>query len=189
MPPDIRTDFLRPKDFHLISAVEHEKNVDLTIHRSVIFLVMSLIFIELFGDILYLALRTPPLFFISLSDSTRISLLPLYLLSFVIISFFKLILFTTVSLSWANTYYEIGNGEVKVISGIFSKKEKAYSFAHAQEVRFNQGFFGNIFNVGTLEIFSPALKQRITISGISHPRKCAEIIKSQITPDKIAYQA
>ena len=188
-PSGIKTEFLRPKDFHLVSAVEHEKKTDLTIHRSVVFLITNLILIEIFGDILYMIVRTPPLFFIPFSDEVRISLLPFYLMAFVVISFFKLIFFTAVSLSWANTYFEIENGEIKIISGIFSKREKAYSFVHAQEVKYSQGFFGNIFNVGKLEIYSPALKKRITISGISHPRKCAEIIKSQIDPEKIGYQA
>lgn len=48
---------------------------------------------------------------------------------------------------------------------------------------FEQSFFGKIFSYGTMELYDPALKEKIYLLNVPNPRKNSELVE-KILPKK-----
>ena len=86
-----------------------------------------------------------------------------------------------IALEWATCSYQIYEDEIKFCYGIFSKNEKLFSTAHMHEVIKTQSFIGRLFNFGSLEIHSPAIKETIILSNIPEPRKYEELLDTRLS--------
>lgn len=79
-------------------------------------------------------------------------------------------------IAWKNIYYLIGPSEVVVRSGLFNRKEKSYQLNQLETVSVIQGFFGRMFDYGTLRLYSPLLDTKLNIFQIPNPHKYKELI-------------
>ncbi len=165
-----------------------KEEIPLIIHQSPFILGSKIVTILALSLVLYLALWIPSFFFAESSIALAPVLGPLYILIFVLLIFIDMFLIIYTILSWSRTYYVIEKAEVRIIYGIFSKNEKAFALMHAQEVTVHKGLLGNLFNFGTVEIFSPSLKDRVYLLNIANPDECVSVIKEKLV-EKVAYQA
>ncbi len=152
----------------------------IVLRRSVFLLIINLISIEIFFDLIYIALKLPPIYF-NLSLVLQTQLMPIYFIFFVLLNILKIIIMLIAALGWVTSRYHIGQGEIRYKSGILGHSEKIFLCNHTQEVTYVQGFWGRLFNFGSIEIYNPALKEKIYIDSIPNPKKCVEIVKKNLS--------
>jgi len=179
MPILFRRNFLRPSQGGRVSETNSPQNIKIVLRKSVFYLILSFIAIELIFDSVYLFVKFPPVIF-KFPLNLQTKLIPLYFLLFVILNATKLFLMLTLAIKWISSTYEIRTHEIRHKYGILNKKEKIFLCDLAQEVSLSQNLFGKIFNFGTIEIFNPAIKEVIILEGIPNPEKYAEIVKKNI---------
>lgn len=152
------------------------------VHQSIFFIIIKLISIEILFDVVYLILRVPPVY---LHLTTRILsfLLPIYFFVFIILTAIKLFLIISTAIKWTANYYELCKGEIRYVTGIFFHKEKVYRCTYTQEVDYTQNIIGRIFNYGTIEIYNPAMKEKLFLYAIPNPKRYATIIKNLLPED------
>lgn len=178
----INTEIIDP----LISNVSENTSVTnpipekIVLRRSVFLLLINLISVEIFFDLIYIALKLPPIYF-NLSVVLQNQLMPIYFICFVLLNVLKIIVMLIAALGWVTNRYHIGQGEIRYKSGILGHSEKIFLCNHTQEVTYDQGFWGRLFNFGSIEIYNPALKEKIYIDSVPNPSKCVEIIKKNLS--------
>lgn len=158
-------------------------HMKIVLRRSIFTLIFAIISIEILFDALYILFRAVP-FYTQFITIPAAQTAVIYFVLFVSITFLKLCFIMVFCLRWLTTTYEIANGEIKFKQGIFSDNEKVYLCRHTQEVIASRGFFGKIFNFGSIEIYDPSLKERIYIDSVQNPQKYAEIIKNNLPSAK-----
>jgi uncharacterized membrane protein YdbT with pleckstrin-like domain len=105
--------------------------------------------------------------------------LELYLfISTLIIHIINLFSAIWITLFWSSSYYVITPKYVTVKRGVFYTYEKVYNIEKTESVTFTQGFWGKIFNYGTVKVFNPALREDVFIRNIPSPDKFAELIRT-----------
>jgi hypothetical protein len=87
-----------------------------------------------------------------------------------------LILF--VVLNWFYEYYIIQNDAIIVRHGIIFSKEDVYQMEDVKSIDVSQGFFGKLFNTGTVEFFAFRMNQAVYLNHIASPYKVATLIHS-----------
>lgn len=161
------------------SASQTPSASEIVLRHSVFLLIINLITIEFLFDSFYLILKVLPIP-LNLSFSFQSQLWPIYFGIFGILLLFKTVLMVFAAIQWVTTSYEIRDNEIRYRYGIFSHHEKIFMCAHTQEVTFAQGILGRIFNFGSVEIYSPVIKEHIILASIPNPQHYAEIIKGNI---------
>ncbi len=150
------------------------------LRRSVFLLIINLISIEIFFDLIYIGLKFPSIYF-SFSPALQNQLMPAYFVCFVLLNIMKVIIMLIAALGWVTNRYHIGRGEIRYKSGILKHSEKIFLCNHTQQVTFEQGFWGRLFNFGSIEIYNPALKEKIYLDSVPDPSKCADIVKKNLS--------
>lgn len=167
----------------ILPSTKVEKKVPFAIlRRSIFYLIITLIAIELFFDLLFLGLRFALMIVVLPSDIAK----TVTYLSFSVFSSYsvlKAIFMLYLAIRWVTTRYELYDGEVRFKHGIVLKQEKIYMCTYTQEVVTSQGFLGRIFNFGTIELYNPVLKESVYIDSIPNPTKYTEMIKNGL-PDQ-----
>jgi membrane protein YdbS with pleckstrin-like domain len=153
----------------------------ITLRHSVFLLILNLITIEFLFDIFYFILKVLPIP-LKLSLSFQTQLWPIYFGIFGVLLIFKIILMVFAALQWVTSNYEIRKNEIRYKYGVFSHNEKIFMCTHTQEVRYTQNLLGRIFNFGSIEIYSPVIKERVYLASIPNPKRYVEVIKANI-PD------
>jgi uncharacterized membrane protein YdbT with pleckstrin-like domain len=150
----------------------------IVIKKSISLFVLRVITLELVFELIYLSWRG------------LIHLLPFSLENLVMVNALSIIFFLVlvtiiqnavlifITLNWINNYYEIRSDEIVHITGIFSKTEKAYPYRDIQAVTIHQGFFGRLFNYGSVQLYIPTLGYDLDFNEISSPAKFVELIKN-----------
>jgi uncharacterized membrane protein YdbT with pleckstrin-like domain len=82
-------------------------------------------------------------------------------------------------IKWFFTFHEITLKEISVHSGFFIQKKKYFSLEKAETVTFHKGFFGQLFNFGTIDVefFMSNQRQILVLPNISNPEKYASLIE------------
>lgn len=74
-----------------------------------------------------------------------------------------------VVLSWYQEYYIVSDDAIIVHKGILFTREDVYQIEDLKSIDVTQGFWGKIFNTGTLEFYAFRLRKDIYLSHISDP--------------------
>lgn len=104
-------------------------------------------------------------------------LFPLYSLGLFVISLINVLIVLFIILRWRSEYAEItGDGVIKH-SGIFYKNEQKFACNFVEAIKIEQDFWGLCLNYGTLELYDPALEEKIFLLNIANPKNKREIIE------------
>jgi membrane protein YdbS with pleckstrin-like domain len=175
-----RTQFVRGQVLQNDPKVIPKEKIIL--RKSIYCIIIRFVVIEVIFDSLYLFVKFPAMY-LHFPLSLQNTLTPLYFLLFVILNTFKLLLMITIALKWITNHYEINKREIRHKSGVFGHKEQVYLCDFAQEVSFSQSLLGRILNYGTVDVYNPAIKERIYLDSIPNPAKFSEVIKKNL-PDE-----
>ncbi|MBI2028577.1 MAG: response regulator [Candidatus Levybacteria bacterium] len=108
----------------------------------------------------------------------------LYLVALVMLLVFNIVIIFFIVARWHFEYTEVSKEGVVRHSGIiFSKKKEKYECNFVEAISFEQSFFGKLFNYGTIELYDPALKEKIYLLNVSNPKKYTELVE-KILPKK-----
>src|SRR5690348_12321015 len=105
----------------------------ITLRKSIFFVILKFIAIELFFDLLFVSLRFPLMIFTlpqRLQGAISLSFIVLFVLFFMM----KALFFMIIGLKWATCSYQITNDEIKDKCGLIYKKEKSFLYLYTQEV-------------------------------------------------------
>lgn len=92
-------------------------------------------------------------------------------------------------LSWVFEYYIIKHDSIIVRKGIIFSDENAYQMEDIKTIEVFQGFFGKLFNMGTLRLFAFRARQDIVLTGIDRPhRVAAHIHELHPAPQLLEYK-
>jgi uncharacterized membrane protein YdbT with pleckstrin-like domain len=148
------------------------------VRKHPMILLERLIFNELIFFLIYFALRWAYYNF-PYDSFSIIPDLEIYLfLSTLLIHIVNIFSAVWITLFWSSNYYIITPKDVTVRRGVFYTYEKAFSIDKAESVTYRQGFWGKVFNYGTVKVFSPALREDIFIRDIPSPEKFAELLRT-----------
>lgn len=86
-----------------------------------------------------------------------------------------LVLFIT--LSWIYEYSMIKNSEVLTHRGIMFSHEQVYEMADIKTIEVVQGFWGKLFNTGTVKLYAHRAQKNIFLRSVSGPHAIAAHIR------------
>lgn len=157
------------------------------LRQSIYIFIFKIVVVELLSDLIYSVIRIPELYF-NISPQLKIELIPYYFLIFLLLGVLRVVIILYIALYWINTQYVVTKGEIIFKTGVINVKEKIYSIAHIQEVIYTENFIGRLFNFGTLEIYSPSIRENMFFYQIPDPKKYQEIINSYlIKSESVSY--
>lgn len=149
----------------------------IVVRKSVFLFVLRVILLELLFEVIYLAWRALiHLLPFSLENIVTLNIVSIFFF-LVLITVIQNILLIYITLKWVNEYYEIRPDEIAYITGILSKTQMAYPYRDIQSITIHQGFFGRMFNYGSVYLYIPTLGQELHFNEISDPGKFVEQIK------------
>lgn len=79
---------------------------------------------------------------------------------------------------WTYCTYEIKAAELIARRGFFLRTQEIHSLRGVQSVYVKRGFFGTMFNYGSLQLHNPLSKEEVHIRNIPDPEKYATIIQN-----------
>ncbi len=151
------------------------------IRQTHLVLVGKLLVLEVILAVLYISFRLSK-FLISpyLSPELFMDLSIASLVVFFVLTLLEMMLVVSVILIWSNDYYLIGQSAVIHRRGIFHLKEETYSLENIEAITVEQGFIGKVLDFGTIQFYSPVLRQQYYLHNIPHPLKLKEQIEAVI---------
>ncbi len=170
------TDF-KEKKMKLIRNKEESTIVvdHLTIRQSIFFLVLRLFAIEAIAATFIIGFH-----FLLGEASSRIEFdtsvifnMPMYLGLVAV----KMIVTVYIVVQWVNEYYEIYPKEVIYKRGFLVKQEERHLVEHIGSMKIDQGFFGRIFNFGTIKLFNWTTEKDVLLYLIHNPLKYEHILE------------
>jgi hypothetical protein len=187
MPPESR--LARPLDQRYVKKLESVKDgkifvPHITVRQSIFFLVLKLIVVELVAAAVLIGFHT--LFFSPIVQEqlpAGISLfnVPLYLMLVAIKTFITYYII----FQWVDEYYEITTKEIIHRHGFVFKHDEHNSLNHVVSLRVYQGWFGRIFNFGTITLFNWAKNREFSLYLIHNPIKYLHILEALLPePDE-----
>jgi len=78
---------------------------------------------------------------------------------------------------WYKTYYIITDRRVRYYSGVLGVQNRDMTLDDVENVQYQQGILGMLFNYGDINIRSAADDKPITFQGIPYPKKFADEIR------------
>ena len=152
-----------------------------TIRQSISFLVLRLLLIEVLAAITIIVFHT----ILLRSDIRNViggDLIVFNIPLFAVLVLFKTVISIVVIIQWLNEYYEITTKDIVYRKGFIFKKEARHLLEHIGSVKLEQGFFGRIFNFGTLKLFNWTREKHVYIYLIHNPKKYMHILE-ELLPD------
>lgn len=152
-----------------------------TIRQSIFFLSLRIIVIELIASFFVIAfhsLITSEVVRNNIGSDFVIFNIPF----FIVLVVLKTILLLFVIMQWLNEYYEITTNDVVYRKGVFMRHEERHKLEHIGSVNLEQGFFGELFNFGTLKLFNWTIEKDILLYLIHNPKKYQKILEA-LLPD------
>lgn len=147
----------------------------ITIRQSIFFLLMKLILLELFAALVFIISQS---LYFSPSFTPLISTLqPFSTLFFFVLVCIKTLVMMSIIFSWLEEYYEITPTEIIHKKGIIFKKEQRYRLKHVGSFTLEQGFWGRIFNFGTIRLYDWLISKDAHLYLIHNPRKYHHILE------------
>ena len=149
------------------------------VRRSVFILTLKLLIVESFFIILSLVVFTL-INILSPSGSLISDTKFLFAVLYIMLSFFRFVLFIVIILNWSSQYYEIKSEGVIFISGVLGDRKRTYYYRNIESITLMKGIIGKIFNFGTIRMYNPSLNEYFYLKDISSPEKYIKIIKSNL---------
>lgn len=150
--------------------------------KSHIFLILKLLYLEIFIVGLYLIVRIPKSIFFSsflnLSENQFLNVSGV--VYFIVLSIVEIILVLRITLGWSNEEFEIREESLVHRRGIFRLKQQTYTLKNLGSVNIYQGLVGKMLNYGNIVLTSPILKQDIVLSDIHNPQKILASLEDNI---------
>ena len=172
---NIFSDKNNPDDHIFISHI--------TIYRSGIILAAYLIALEIIFIFINLTIRVPLGFFsTSINPTTLSSINTFSYLGLVII---KLILMVLIVFQWLENYYEIRPGKVIYKSGLFKRDEKEFDCPDIAKIDLSQGFWGRLFNFGTVTLYVKVRNDSFSLSNIPSPHKNLKLVEKSVAHKRV----
>lgn len=150
-----------------------------TVRQSIALLLLRLVVIEILSSFIVVIFNG---FLISSVTINTIQPLivqfnvPIYIFLVIL----KIILVIYVVLQWVNEYYKITPKEIIHKKGFIFKKEEKYKIYHVAEISLEQGFFGKIFNCGTIKLFDWATDKTAYLYLIHNPVRYKNVLHKLI---------
>lgn len=156
-------------------------NMPIVLHRSVFFLIFTLLGIELFFDLIYLGVKIPSMYIpFPVARFLPISVESFLFILFIVLNIGKILFMIVAALQWVLFTYEVTEQEIRYKYGILNRNEKIFLLSYTQEVMYTQSLMGKFCNYGTIEMYNPTLKERVYLDAIPNPEKYTEIVKSYL---------
>jgi membrane protein YdbS with pleckstrin-like domain len=172
---DTNADTTNPDDHLFISHV--------TIYRSGVILATYLIALELIFLLINLIIRVPLGFLSTNINSNILSTINTFLyLGLVII---KLILMVIIIFQWLENYYEIRPGKVIYKKGFFNRQEKEFDCPDIFKLDLSQGFWGRLFNFGSITLYIKPTKVSFSLTNIPNPHKNLKLLEKSLAHKKV----
>lgn len=102
---------------------------------------------------------------------------PLYIALMIVMLVFNLATIFFIILKWNSEYTVVEKGGIIKRSGILHKKEQKYACNFVESIILDQGFLGMILDYGTIELYDPALTERVCLTNIQSPKNNGELIE------------
>lgn len=106
-----------------------------------------------------------------------------YLMILLTLLIINIVIAFFIVIKWYFEYTELSREGLTRFSGIIHKKVKKYACNFVEIITFDQTFLGLIFNYGTLELYDPALKERIYLTNITDPKKNSKTVEKIISKE------
>lgn len=151
----------------------------ITIRQSIFFLHLRLITIEViaaFAIILVHSILLGTDIKTNIGDNIISFNIPIFIILVMIKTFFAVF----VIIQWLNEYYEITGHDVLHRKGLIFKREERTILEHIGSVDIEQGFFGRIFNFGTIKLFNWASEKEVYLYLIHNPLKYLHILEDLV---------
>lgn len=83
-------------------------------------------------------------------------------------------------LQWAYTTFEIKTHELIFRKGIIRRRRTIHSLKNIQSVEVEQGFWGLLFQYGSIRLYNPLLKEEIYMRSVTDPEKYAHALRNAL---------
>lgn len=148
--------------------------------QSIFFLLLKLVYLDAFATLLILIiLSSSGLPY--LTDEAKLALIDSEKVYFIAIMLGKLVLTLYVVLDWLNEYYEITPNLLTHRKGILWQKEEDYDLRHIKSLGIQQGFFGKLFNYGSISFYERELRETKLMYLVHNPMKYIKVLESLIS--------
>ncbi len=165
-------DTYKPQNEILVSHI--------TLQRSGVILAIYLLILEIIFLIIGLVIRFPLSFFITSVDTA----VNLYTINTIIGAFLFLvrIAFTLIIIfQWLSNRYEVYPSKLIYKSGFFWHKNQEIYFNQISKIDLTQGFFGRLFNFGTIELYTSNDKEQYYLYNIPDPQRNVSLLRKMLT--------
>jgi len=150
----------------------------ITIYRSGVILAAYLIVLEIIFLLINLLIRIPLSFFVSsINPNTLYSVGTLAYVGLILI---KLIFMVLIIFQWLENYYEVRPGKVIYKAGLFKRDEKEFDCPDITKIDLSQGFWGRLFNFGTIILYVKPSNDSFSLSNIPNPHRNLKLIKKSL---------
>ncbi|MBI1863068.1 PH domain-containing protein [Candidatus Microgenomates bacterium] len=123
----------------------------INIRQSIFLLLLKLVTLEVITATIIIVFHVV-MFAIKDYQGTGSPLVTFNVYIFVILSILKTLLTGYIILEWYDEYYELSGTDVGHKKGFFIKRHEQVKLEHLTSVKMEQGFFGRIFNFGTIRV-------------------------------------
>ena len=151
-----------------------------TVRQSITVLLLKLLLIELIAASIVILFHsliiTTTIAEVAKNINNSFSIFNIWMFSLLVLLKTALVLF--VIIQWLNEYYEITPKEVIYRKGFLFVKEERHRLDHLGSMKIEQGFWGRLFNYGTVVFFNWELERNISLYLIHNPLKYHNILKT-----------
>jgi len=155
----------------------------ITIRRSPIVVIRNLITIEIIAFVIYYLATGHGNYKFELYTRLFFSnLLPYDMAKLLFLSVSQLFITIYAFLSWYYESYEIGQGAISHLQGVFFKKKKTFPLEKSMTVTISSGPLGKLFHYGSINLENYN-HNSIVLATISRPKNYLKIIEKSINPN------
>lgn len=148
-------------------------SVEVTVRKTFLSPIIKIILLQIFFIALYFFLLQ------YLNEITSSPLKSGGIILFLILQTIQSFWALYIMIQWFFTFHEITLKEIAVHSGFFVQKKKYFSLEKAETVTFKKGFFGQLFNFGTIEIdfFMSNGRHTLVLHQVPQPEKYVSFLE------------
>lgn len=179
---DTRLKGIKKEDSPSKKGADLTKEAKLTFRESITLITIRLIITELIFGLAIILLSSSFSFLRTFLERPNTFVLDMTVLLVMLVV--NIIIVVFILLKWQSEYVELTDNSLIKHTGIFNKKEQKYACNFVEAITLEQSILGIIFDYGTIELYDPALKERIYLINIATPKKYREIIEKRVSKDR-----
>jgi CheY-like chemotaxis protein len=161
---------------------QEQPQTKIILRESIFLMIVRLISAEIVFGFLLLFLSILSSYISTYLDTSNLSF-P-YLVIIIGIFIINTWIVFVIAIKWTTEYTEVSADGVVKRSGIFHKKEQKFACNYIEGIKLDQTFFGSMFNYGTIELYDPALKEKVYLYNVKSPKKNSELIQKIVSNKK-----